>query len=211
MLDLPAQLELPSDPFLLDDDVLMAFDVLRHLVEGASEPADLVVRSDLHTRAVVPVRDSVDAVIELRQVPRQPRRDRDYPDEGQADAPEAETCIASTRAPQLVERLSNRPRDPELEARTARILGRDHDPVGQHSRPRRRFRSHRRAQRFDFFPIVVGRRVEPAVLAEREWNFLTLPAGRRDTVASRFGRLTSRSPREQPCHCARLSRPASCR
>lgn len=72
MLDLAAQLELPSDPFLLDDDVLMAFDVLRHLVEGASEPADLVVGSDLHPRAVVSVRDSVDAVIELREVPRQP-------------------------------------------------------------------------------------------------------------------------------------------
>ena len=116
MLDLPAQLELPSNPLLLDDGVLMAFDVLRHLVEGAGEPADLVVRSDLHARAVVSLRDSVDAVIELRQVPRQPRRERDDPDERQADAPEAETCIASTRAPQLVERFSNRPCDPELEA-----------------------------------------------------------------------------------------------
>ena len=36
VLDLAAELELASDAFLLDGDVLMAFDVLRHLVEGAA-------------------------------------------------------------------------------------------------------------------------------------------------------------------------------
>ena len=97
MLDLPAELELAADALLLDDDVLMAFDVLGHLVEGAREPADLVVRSDLHARAVVAFRDAVHAVVERREVARQPADSGTMPISARPMHAETETGIAARR------------------------------------------------------------------------------------------------------------------
>ena len=86
VLDLTAELELAPDPFLLDRGALVPLDVLGHLVERRGQPADFVVRPDLDARAVVAVRDAVDAVAERRQIAREPRGQRHDADEREADA-----------------------------------------------------------------------------------------------------------------------------
>ena len=68
VLNLAAELQLAADALLLDHRVLMALDVFGHLVEGARQLADLVVRADLHPRAVVAFGDAVHAVVERREV-----------------------------------------------------------------------------------------------------------------------------------------------
>ena len=77
VLDLAAQLELAADPLLRHGRPLVLLDVGGHLVERDGEPADLVVRSHRHARAVVAFGDAVDAVAERVEVARQARRQRD--------------------------------------------------------------------------------------------------------------------------------------
>jgi hypothetical protein len=58
VLNLPAELELATDAFLLHRRALMTLDVCGHAVEGDGEFADLVIRQHGHARVVIAFRNS---------------------------------------------------------------------------------------------------------------------------------------------------------
>ena len=89
-LDAAAQLELALQPLAFDDQLLPVLDVLRHLVEGAGQRAELVARAHRHARGEVALRDALHAVGERRQVARHAARQRHDAEQGERDDAQAE-------------------------------------------------------------------------------------------------------------------------
>ena len=170
VLNLPAELELAADALLLDERPLVQLDVGGHLIEGAGQPPDLVVRLAPHARAVVALRDAVHAFAQALEIAREPRGQRHDADQRQHDEPEAEAGVERRRAAQVAHRVAHRPRDAELQPRAGGI-GRGHDdpvaddawcPAGVPAS------SAGDSMRLDRVAVGLGRRVRAAVLRDGE-------------------------------------------
>ena len=120
--------------------------------------------------------------LSVDEVARQARRQRDDADEREADEAEAERRVARARPAQVAQRVADRPRDAELQARAGRIRRRDDDPVGSTVVPGavRRPRVTSPPMASSFLLVVVGRRVELAVLADGERHLAAIAARRRE-------------------------------
>ena len=75
VLDAAAQLQLALQPLLLHRELLVRLDALRHAVERAGQPPDLVVRADRHPHGEVAGGELPGALGQHRQVTRHAPRD----------------------------------------------------------------------------------------------------------------------------------------
>ncbi len=157
VLDLPAELELAADALLLDRGALCRSTSAAIWLNAVASWPTSSLRSHFDARAVVALRDAVDAVAERRQVARQPRRQRHDADEREADETEAESrrCARSCGA------------GPSSESPTGRAMPNlSPEPVGSARRHDDPVRLRRRA----------GRRVGQRDVAERLDDLLDRPS-----------------------------------
>ena len=94
---------------------------------------------------------------------------------------QAEAGVARARPPQRLQRVADRTGDAEPQSGSGRIGRRHDDPVANPRRARRRIRpGDAAADRLELLLVVVGLRVEPAVLADRERNLAAIAPRRRE-------------------------------
>ncbi len=110
----------------------MPLEIFRHLVERTREGAEFVLRANRDAGVEVAAGKLAHAAREGGKVLRHAVRDRDDADERQGDHEHAETEIAHRCAPDLAQRLADRPGDPEDDPR--RRATRDDDPVAGSAR-----------------------------------------------------------------------------
>ena len=127
VLDLPAQLQLALQTFLLDDQLLVPGEVLGHLVERGRQASELVGRSHGHPGGQVSVRDCLHALHQRAEIPRHAAGERHAREEHDDDEAEAHGEVADRDRAQFAQLVADRPRG--AEGHVARALTGDDDPV----------------------------------------------------------------------------------
>ena len=128
LLDATADLQLLAQPLLLDQPLLVRAQVAGHAVEGLGQAAELAAVRHRHAHREVAGGQPLRGVGERRDVAGHPPRERQDAEGGDEREPEAEREVAGGGAAEVGKRGTDRPRDPDDDARV-RVVAERNDPL----------------------------------------------------------------------------------